>query len=103
MKKERIVSREGDIEPAAEKLDKGAVGNFSKEKIVREGSTRQANLVQIIQILEADLLIQIDPVGDRFAQQVGTGEVQRVSCFPGVGTKGDCVEASGLSQRIENL
>mmetsp|Transcript_8725 Transcript_8725/g.21469 ORF Transcript_8725/g.21469 Transcript_8725/m.21469 type:complete len:213 (-) Transcript_8725:52-690(-) len=103
VKEEGIVRREGDIKPAAEKLDKGGVANFPKEKIVGKGSTRQANLIQIVQILEADLLIQIDPVGDRFTQQVGTGEIQRVSGFPGVGTKGDCVEAPGRSHRIENL
>jgi hypothetical protein len=103
VEEERVISGEGHVHSSAEEFRKRVILHLRKEEVVGQGGDREANLVQIVQVLQRDLLGEVDAVVDGLAKEVGGREMHHVSSLPGVGSERKCIEPLGLSEAINDL
>lgn len=98
---ERVVGRERDIEPDREELVERALRQTEEERVIRQWRERQPDLRDVVEVLEARRLLEVDAVVDPPRAEEGGVQVVQLAGLARVRTKAERREALRRAPRGE--
>mmetsp|Transcript_8423 Transcript_8423/g.52656 ORF Transcript_8423/g.52656 Transcript_8423/m.52656 type:complete len:274 (+) Transcript_8423:4142-4963(+) len=98
-----IVRGQAHIKPPIEKCGERVPVIVQEQVVVAQRRHCKTDLFEVIQVLQARTLPQIDAVGNAVRPHEGRHQVIHVSGFPGVRHELDAVEPPGLTQLIQHV
>ena len=98
---ERVVGRERDIEPDREELVERVLRQTEEERVIRQWRERQPDLRDVVEVLEARRLLEVDAVVDPPRAEEGGVQVVQLAGLASVRTKAERREALRREPRGE--
>mmetsp|Transcript_40919 Transcript_40919/g.95052 ORF Transcript_40919/g.95052 Transcript_40919/m.95052 type:complete len:312 (+) Transcript_40919:451-1386(+) len=83
-----------------EEVRKGVLRHLQKEGVVRQGRDRDANLCEVVKVLQNRRVLKIDAMVDTVCQKEGGGEVVDLSSLAGVRSVGEVPGAPQLLAQV---
>lgn len=100
-KLQRIIGGQGHVEPTLEEAGARVLVVRQEQRVVTERRHCDADLVQVVEVLQQRHLAQQDTVADAVAAQEADGQMIGVTSLTAVRTKDESVESSALPPIVE--
>lgn len=100
-KLQRVIGGQGHVKPTLEEAGARVLVVRQEQGVVTEGRHRDADLVQVVEILQQRHLAQQDTMADAVAAQEADGQVIGVTGLTAVRPKDESVESSALAPIVE--